>query len=74
MRVAESYKPVRFAEDAGDMITKEFLDCSMSVLRRLMSRPKCHKLVLNICDEGLGNPLDSVCKLHYKKRLNSEQP
>ena len=63
-RVADHYKTIRFAGDAGEVITKEFVDCSLSVLRRLMSRPKCHKLVLNLCEEGLGNPLDSVYKLH----------
>ena len=62
-RVADHYKMIRFTAEAGETITKEFVDCSLTVLRKLMSRPKCHKLVLKLCEEGLGNPLDSVYKL-----------
>lgn len=63
-RVAAHYQEIRFADGAGEKITKEFVDCSMTVLRRLMALPRCANMVMALCDEGLANPLDSVYKLN----------
>ena len=63
-RLAAYYaEGVRFADNSEKM-TFEFIDCSLTVLNRLMSLPRCAKLVLSLEDYGAGNPLDSIYKLH----------
>ncbi len=63
-QVAKYYsESIRFAENSK-AITYEFVDCSMTVLKRLMSIPKCSKIVLDLEEQGVKNPLDSIYKLH----------
>ncbi len=61
--VAAFYRTVRWSE-GGDSITREFIDCSMTVLKRLMALPRCAQIVLGLSEEGIANPLDSIYKLH----------
>ena len=62
--VSAYYATVRWSSAGGDVITKEFVDCSMTVLRRMMTHPACERVVLKLAEAGLSNPLDSIYKLH----------
>ena len=54
---------IRFA-DNSEKITAEFVDCALTVLRRLMSIPACAKMVMELEELGASNPMDSIYKLH----------
>jgi len=61
--VAKYYQDgVRFAE-GSDVITAEFVDCAMTVLRRLMATPRCSELIMSMEELGAQSPLDSIYKL-----------
>ena len=62
--VSAYYATVRWSSAGGDVITKEFVDCAMTVLRRMMAHPACERVVLKLAEAGLSNPLDSIYKLH----------
>ena len=62
--VSAYYATVRWSSAGGDVITKEFVDCAMTVLRRMMVHPACERVVLKLAEAGLSNPLDSIYKLH----------
>ena len=63
-KLAEYYtSSIRFA-DNSEKITAEFVDCALTVLRRLMSIPACAKMVMELEELGASNPMDSIYKLH----------
>ena len=54
---------VRWSSAGGDVISKEFVDCAMTVLK-MMIHPVCERVVLNLAEAGVANPLDNIYKLH----------
>ncbi len=62
-KVAQYYKTIRYAA-SSDPVTFEFVDCSLTVLKRLLNIPSCCTLLLELEELGLENPLDSIYKLH----------
>eukprot|EP00974_Lingulodinium_polyedra_P107614 10415945-Lingulodinium_polyedra.AAC.1 len=42
--VSACYATVRWSSAGGDVITKEFVDCAMTVLRRMMTHPACERV------------------------------
>ena len=63
-RVTEYYKWVKFSIAGGEPTPKEFIDCAITVLKRMISIPECTKIVLRLGGQGISNPLDSIYKLH----------
>ena len=67
-KVAAYYQEgVKFAE-GSEAISDEFVDCSLSVLKRLWCIPRAAELIMQLEEHGVGNPMDSIYKLH-KARL-----
>lgn len=61
--IADHYKKIRWGE-GSEVITAEFVDCALTVLNRMMAIPLCSQLVRELDDMGVGNPLNSIHKLH----------
>ena len=62
-QVAAYYKDIKFAENS-EVVSTEFVDCAMTVLKRLWSIPRCAELILKLEEQGTKNPMDSIYKLH----------
>ena len=62
--IATYYASVRWSSSSGEAISREFVDCALTVLRRMMVVPACEKVVIRMADAGLSNPLDNVYNLH----------
>ena len=63
-KVAAYYQEgVKFAE-GSEAIWDEFVDCSLSVLKRLWCIPRAAELIMQLEEHGVGNPMDSIYKLH----------
>ena len=61
--ICEYYDSIQQAE-TSERISKEFVDCAMTVLKRMWSIPKCAALLMQLEQWGTNNPLDSIYKLH----------
>ncbi|MCP4244388.1 MAG: hypothetical protein GY772_27905 [bacterium] len=61
--IANHYKRIKFAAGSA-VVSFEFVDCSLTVLRRLMSLPRCGALVAELEEMGIDNPMDSIYKYH----------
>jgi hypothetical protein len=61
--ICEYYQEIRQAE-TSDRISKEFVDCAMTVLKRMWSITKCAALMMRLEELGVNNPMDSIYKLH----------
>ncbi len=62
--VAAHYTVLRWAQ-GSDVITNQFVESSLTVLKRLMSLPRGAELVMELEQYGLDNPMDSIIK--YQK-------
>jgi hypothetical protein len=60
--VTAYYASVR-CSSAGENISKVFVGCSMTVLRRVIVLPQRERLAMHFAEAGLHIPLDSIFKL-----------
>ena len=73
--VSKYYQQVKFSIAGGEPISNEFIDNTITVLKRMMSILECTKIVLRLVDQGVWHPLDSVYKLHkIIVRVDSSNP
>ena len=61
--ICEYYQGINQAA-TSEKISKEFVDCATTVLKRMWSIPKCQALLMRLEEMGTENPLDSIYKLH----------
>ncbi len=61
--VAAYYQGIHYSENS-ERVTFEFVDCALTVLRRMVCIPRCTILLSELEEEGCANPLDSIYKLH----------
>ena len=61
--ICEYYQGIKQAE-TSEQISKEFVDCAMTVLKRMWSLPKCAAVMMRLEEMGTNNPMDSIYKLH----------